>query len=129
MGSCIERDGKILDYMLITVLFSKSQRNSEVVSRRCSAKMVFLKISQNSQENKGTLAQVFSCEFCEIFKNTFFDRTPLVAASGNFQPQLCSVIDKRPHRLSAIIINFCLVFTCIVPMDYNLLNKCLYCNI
>ena len=29
-----------------------------------------------------TLAQVFSCEFCEISKNTFFHRTPLVAASG-----------------------------------------------
>ena len=51
---------------------------------------VFLKISQNSQENtcarvsfsikfffikKETLAQVFSCEFCEIFKNTYFYRT------------------------------------------------------
>ena len=30
---------------------------------------------------KETLAQVFSCEFCEIFKNTFFYRTPPVAAS------------------------------------------------
>ena len=29
---------------------------------------------------KETLAQVFSCEFCEISKSTFFDRTPLVAA-------------------------------------------------
>ena len=29
-----------------------------------------------------TLAQVFSCEFCEIYKNTFYYRTPLVAASG-----------------------------------------------
>ena len=29
---------------------------------------------------KETLAQVFSCEFCEISKNTFFYRTPLVAA-------------------------------------------------
>ena len=27
------------------------------------------------------LAQVFSCEFCEIFKNTFLHRTPPVAAS------------------------------------------------
>ena len=56
--------------------------------RRCSIK----KNSQNSQENtcarasfliklqsetcnfikKRTLAQVLSCEFCEIFKNTFF---------------------------------------------------------
>ena len=26
--------------------------------------------------------QVFSCEFCEIFKNTFFYRTPLVASSA-----------------------------------------------
>ena len=32
---------------------------------------------------KETLAQVFSCEFCEISKNTFFYRTPLVAASEN----------------------------------------------
>ena len=48
------------------------------------------KISQNSQENtcaraclliKRALAQVFFCEFCEISKNTFFHRTPLVAAS------------------------------------------------
>ena len=31
---------------------------------------------------KETLAQVFSCEFCEISKNIFSQRTPLVAASG-----------------------------------------------
>ena len=30
---------------------------------------------------KETLTQVFSCEFCEISKNTFSQRTPLVAAS------------------------------------------------
>ena len=30
---------------------------------------------------KETLAQVFSCEFCEISKNTFLYRTPPVAAS------------------------------------------------
>ena len=30
---------------------------------------------------KETLTQVFSCEFSEIFKNSFFHRTPLVAAS------------------------------------------------
>ena len=37
---------------------------------------------------KETLAQAFSCEFCEIFKNTFFYRTPLVAASVFTQPCL-----------------------------------------
>ena len=66
-----------------------------------SVKNVFLKVSQNSQENtcarvsfliklqalgnfikKGTLAQMISCEFCEIFKNAFFYRTPPVAASA-----------------------------------------------
>ena len=30
---------------------------------------------------KETMAQVFSCEFYEISKNTFFNRTPLLAAS------------------------------------------------
>ena len=62
-------------------------------------KNMFLEISQNSQENtsarvsylqasacnfikKGTLAQVFSCEFCKISKNTFFHRTASVAASA-----------------------------------------------
>ena len=28
------------------------------------------------------LTQAFSCEFCEIYKNTFYYRTPPVAASG-----------------------------------------------
>ena len=39
----------------------------------------FFKILQNSQENtnvrvlkRETLAKAFSCEFCEISKNTFF---------------------------------------------------------
>ena len=31
---------------------------------------------------KETLAQVFSCEFCKISKNTFLHRTPLLAASA-----------------------------------------------
>ena len=30
---------------------------------------------------KETLTQIFSYEYYEIFKNTFFDRIPLVAAS------------------------------------------------
>ena len=67
---------------------------AEAVVLRCSVKKVFWEISQNSRENacarvsflikiikKETLAQVYICEFCEISKNTFFHRTPLVAAS------------------------------------------------
>ena len=63
--------------------------------RRCSVKKVFLEILQNSQENTcarasiliklqafikiETLAQVFSCEFCEISKNTFSYRASAMA--------------------------------------------------
>ena len=44
---------------------------------------------------KETLAQVFSCEFCEISKNTFYYRTPLVAASAEayFRPCQTSLIE------------------------------------
>ena len=63
---------------------------SETVTQSCSMKKVFLKISENSRENfcarvsfliklqtsgnfieKEALEQVFSYEFCEIFKNAF----------------------------------------------------------
>ena len=66
-------------------------RISESVTWGCSVKKVFSKISQNSQENtcarvsvliklqtlgnflrQEALPQVFSYEFCEICKNTFF---------------------------------------------------------
>ena len=37
---------------------------------------------------KETQAQVFSCEFCEIFKNTFSQGTPpMVATGGNLSLQ------------------------------------------
>ena len=47
---------------------------------------MFLKISQYSQEKTcvggpQTATQVFFCEYCEIFKNSIFYRTPLGAAS------------------------------------------------
>ena len=60
--------------------------------QRCFVKDVFLEISQTSQENtctrvsflikfqEETLAQVFSCEFCEISKNNFFSQN----TSGGF---------------------------------------------
>ena len=61
-----------------------------------SVKKLFLEISQNSQENTCArvsglvpatllkmrlLMRLFSCEFCEISKNTFLHKTPLMAAS------------------------------------------------
>ena len=83
------------DYSLLFHLWT------EAVSWRCSVKNVFLEILQNSQKNrcarvsfliklktsacnfikKETVAQVFTCEFCKISKNTFSYRTPPVAPS------------------------------------------------
>ena len=40
-----------------------------------------LKSLFNKLYQKETPAQVFSCEYCEIFKNRFFYTTPLMAAS------------------------------------------------
>ena len=67
------------------------EENSEAATRG-SVKKVFLEISQKSPVpkppacnfiKKEILAQVFSCEFCEISKNTFSYRAPPMAASEN----------------------------------------------
>ena len=68
---------------------------TEAATRSVLWKKGFFKMLQNSQENtcarvsfliklqakKETLAQVFSCEFCNIFKNTFFTEHLRTAAS------------------------------------------------
>ena len=72
----------------VKILIAYQFRNNH---RRRSVKEVFLEISQNSQENtcanfikKESLAQVFSCEFCEISKNTFFKEHLWTTASVNW---------------------------------------------
>ena len=93
--------------MIITIFLAKTRINilhfrSSRSVQKYSVKKIFLNISQNSQENtrsrvsfskklqswhlqlseKIDSAQAFSCEFCEISKNTYFHRAPLTAASG-----------------------------------------------
>ena len=61
-------------------------------SHRQMSFKVFLKISQYPLEStcagisfyKETPIQVFSCEYCETFKNRYFYGTPLMAASDYF---------------------------------------------
>ena len=50
----------------------------EAVAQRFSVKKVFLEAACNFIK-KETLAPVFSCEFCEVSRNTFSNRTPPVA--------------------------------------------------
>ena len=84
-----------LYFKKISKIVKEAQQNLEVVVRRCSVKKAFVKLTGkhlcqslffNNFIKKVTLAQVFSCEFCEIFKNTFFHRAPLMAASKNLFP-------------------------------------------
>ena len=98
------KNGKFKVFVFIRAL----THITEAVVRRCSVEKVFIEISQNSQENtyarvsflikfqakicnfikKEALAQVFSCEFCEISKITFFHRTPLMTVSDILQVNL-----------------------------------------
>ena len=119
---------------------SKQDHSEEAVVQGCSVKKVFLETSQNSQENicartrvlrtpvpqacnfikKETLAQVFSYGFCEISKNIFFHRTPLVgapAANGcpKFPEQLfCKIsgnksLEPRKSKKKTFCFFFCLL--------------------
>ena len=69
---------------------------SETMVGRCSVKKVFLEISNKFTGKhlwqslfliKLQICGLFFCEFCEISKNTFSYRTPLVAASDKFNIQ------------------------------------------
>ena len=66
-----------------------------------------LEIPQNSQENtcarvsflnKETLAQVFSCEFWEIFKNTLFTEHLWATASETFKSE------KKPRLFKNLLL-------------------------
>ena len=48
-----------------------------------------------------SLAQAFPCEFCEIFKNSFFYRAPPVAASEIF-PSLTFINLQKKQRVKEL---------------------------
>ena len=64
------------------VYFSDNGINSRLLQTNCLSVFDHF-IRACNFIKKETLAQVFSCEFCEISKNTFSYRTPLVTASAN----------------------------------------------
>ena len=78
---------RFISIIIIIIMLYRSSH------QKCSMKKVFLKISQNLQENtyakvsglslkKGTLAQVFPYQFCEIFIDTFFTEHLWATNSG-----------------------------------------------
>ena len=60
---------------------------------------------------------MFSCEFCEISNNIFFDRTPLVAASEHFGTKLFHKANTKLTRT-----DFCDLFV-IAKNVFAILHK------
>ena len=72
-------------------------RNSQNLQEKTCARVSFLiKLQTEACNfiNKETLAQVFSCEFCEISKNTFFYRGPPGDCFCNF----CFLDKLQPNK-------------------------------
>ena len=61
---------------------------------------------------KKRLAQVFSCEFCEVAKNTFFHRTPLVAGFIYISNRFFSETSLlKPLRIPLNLMIYTIVFS------------------
>ena len=64
---------------------SLSKVNSEGAVRRCSSKKVLFKSKTHALESffdkveEETQKEVFSCEYCKIFKNSFYRTSPMAA--------------------------------------------------
>ena len=66
-----------------------------------------------------SLVEVFSCEFYEIFKNTFFYRTSLVAAFENTFPDMLPntfsdfiLIDDKENKIESLYLQGCSLNIC-----------------
>ena len=94
-------------FRFINVWFSRFL-NTEAVVQRCSVKKVlknftkFWGLRPATLLKRGSGTGVF-CEFNEVFKNTFFSRTHLVALLNLFQNTCSSAITFNSFTLSSSI--------------------------
>ena len=109
----------IVKMMMRMLLKIQKQSFADVLQNR-----LFLKVSQISQKDTyigvsfsiklrakrsatllKTYSQAFSYEICELFKNTYFYRTPAVAASKNSeQPQLPEGVANSSYKIASPIL-------------------------
>ena len=92
--------GPLVLYIFMQVIRNAKQSFADVLQNRCSLNickfhrktpilefLCFNKVAGlkawNFIKKRCFPTEVFSCKICEIFKDTFFYRTPPVAASGN----------------------------------------------
>ena len=140
-------DSYLIQFFFVTSVVLNNQwkissgSSKEAVVWSCSVKKMFLGVltskftgkhlCENTRvyfliklQAKGceTLAQVFPCEFCEIFKNTCFYRTPPVTASASkicmrlFEKMLSNVVVKIKRSIlnldNRIVDSSYLLFLC-----------------
>ena len=79
---------------------------------RSSRPELFCKKEAFNFIKKKTLTQVFSCEFCQISRNTFFHRTPPVAAFEFSYLKLDKNLKVRPVFFSKGTSTVYCYFTC-----------------
>ena len=94
--------------------------NSEATTTDVLLKKLFLKISQYLQKNTcwssvfnkvGSLkAQVFSCEYCETFKNTHFEEHMQTVASDN------SKMSCFPSLSLDLFLSYCTIDVLLYPL-------------
>ena len=72
----------IIDHGDIILLHLHELTESKEISSILDRLESFFKIKLQVSLQKKTLAQVFSCKFCEVFNNTFFTEHLRVTASG-----------------------------------------------
>ena len=79
--------------------------------RRCSIKKLFSKISQYSQENNS--------EYCEIFKNTYFEEYLQMAASHNTRVVDLEIVVEIPVSSGWFVLFYILYF-----LTFTIPEKC-----
>ena len=94
---------------------------SEAVARRCSVKKMFLAISQKALGlelyKKEAMAQVFSCEFCDILRSPFLTEhlrwLLLIFAVEFVEFLICykpQVVSRKFEHAKNFFLLFCLMF-------------------
>ena len=90
--------------MALSIIFTTYTRNN-IALKSCRVNEATTLLKKRPEAcnfiKKGTQAQVFSCEFCEISESTFCHRTPPVAASVCCRTKVA--VDKI-EKLKAFII-------------------------
>ena len=88
-------------YRSFEVFYKKSVRKNfaKFTGKTCVTVSFLIKFQAGACNfiKKQTLTQVISCEFCQIFKNTFFYRIPPVAASSNISGYNQLVLSIHAH--------------------------------